>query len=89
MKNKKNQGWNNLNSLDIDKITEGANLRENSRLEVKEVKSEEIKKLLTIPREFDLIIREAKKDKIIIGSINSYIIEAVRLRLIKDGLLIS
>jgi hypothetical protein len=89
MKNKKNIGWNNLNNLDLDEITKNANLKENNKLEEKDGGNKSVKKSLIIPAEFDAIIRDAKQKKLIIGSINSYIIEALRIRLIKDGLLIS
>jgi hypothetical protein len=91
-KQKKNSGFNNLRDLDIQNISDGANLKENfsSRKSDKNLSSEVNKtviKSLEIPREFDSIIRDAKKNKKIIGSINAYIIEALRRRMVDENLI--
>lgn len=88
-KNKKNSGLNNLKNLDMTEISGGANLRENfaSRDYDQKEKRVVVAKSLLIPAEFDKIIRGAKEKRLIIGSLNSYIVEAVRKRMIEDGLL--
>jgi len=90
-KNKKNSGFNNLRELDIVSISDGANLKENfvqKDIDQQSAKEENfVKKSLNIPSDFDYIIRTAKKERKIIGSINAYIIEALRRRMIEEGLI--
>ena len=90
-KNKKNSGFNNLRELDIVSISDGANLKENfvqKDTDQQSAKEENfVKKSLNIPSDFDYIIRAAKKERKIIGSINAYIIEALRRRMIEEGLI--
>lgn len=91
-KQKKNSGFNNLRDLDIQNISEGANLKENfsgrkSNQNLSNEISKTVIKTLEIPGEFDRIIREAKKGQKIIGSINAYIIEALRRRMVDDNLI--
>ena len=90
IKNKKNSGFNNLRELDIVSISDGANLKENFvQKNIDQPSKEEnfVKKSLNIPSDFDYIIRAAKKERKIIGSINAYIIEALRRRMIEEGLI--
>ena len=89
-KNKKNSGFDNLKDLDMAVISGGANLKENftsRNSNQKEERAAVVVKSLVIPAEFDKIIRDAKERRLIIGSLNSYIVEAMRKRMVEDGLL--
>lgn len=90
-KNKKNSGFSSLNELDIQNISNGASLKENFSSKpdqkIKNAVNSTVIKSLEIPSEFDAIIRNAKKDKKIIGSINAYIIEALRRRMVDERLI--
>ena len=73
----------------MQNISDGANLKENfsgrkSNQKPSNVVSGTVAKSLEIPAEFDKIIRAARAERKIIGSINAYIIEALRRRLVDD-----
>jgi hypothetical protein len=97
-KNKRNAGLENLMNLDIKNLSSGASLKENLKEEVKisnqvepETKTEADNSItvvaLRLPTKFHKVIIKNKEDYTITGSINSYIIEAVRKRLIEEGLM--
>ena len=90
-KNKKNSGFANLNELSLQDISNGASLKENfsdkSNQKSQNKANSTVTKSLEIPTEFDAVIRAAKENKKIIGSINAYIIEALRRRMIDERLI--
>ena len=86
-KNKVNQGIDALRGLDdLDNITKGANLKE-SRASTKTNNNIKHNKLIQIPDLLMQNLNKAKQDGKIHYSINVFIIDAIREKMLKDGLI--
>ena len=89
-KNKRNQGIAILNQMDsMDEITKGANLKEIRIDKNKEISQTKIKhgKLIQIPDKMMVKLNEAKDNCRIHTSIHAFIIDSIREKMIKEGLL--
>lgn len=84
-KNKRNQGIAALSNMDsLEEITKGANLKEEVN---KSEKQQFHNKLIKIPDRMMKSLNQAKESSRIHASLNAYIIDAVREKMIKDELI--
>jgi len=82
---KKNNHLHNLDDLDLDSISSDASLSEKKE---NNTPINEIKKLeLRLPKKFHSAIKDGIASYKITGSMNAYIVESVRRKLIEDDLL--
>ena len=88
---KRNAGMENLTNLGKAKegIMNGASVKQNIEDKSSTKRGRKItKRQLILPMEFNDILKTAKENRRIICSINTYIVEATKKRMIEDGLIV-
>lgn len=84
-KKRKNPGFSQIDNIDITSLSEKASLKENKSGNEDNTEKEFVNFQCRLPKKFHSIIKRGILDNKITGSLNSYVVEAVKKRLIKEG----